>query len=219
MERRLTVIPELPNAKKTSPIEEKVETFYKRCREEKRPLRTLRAKLDLYERFDKDTSKEVVVLLIPSAASDSSEEFTLTNSNNSTPTSRRPEMAPKRSFTRKVARFIGTVRGHPKVSSDDLAVHQTPETGTLPSPLRRKLGEGFWSKSDTNILTVRKSWTRLLKRARYEAQSEAGTMDNRHWVNTWLRSAPAKTMTGTIDDNPVGPYDEYGSYIPELEGG
>ena len=55
MERRLTVIPELPTTDKPSRIEENVETFYKCCREAKRPLRTLRAKLDSYERFEKDT--------------------------------------------------------------------------------------------------------------------------------------------------------------------
>ena len=224
IERRLTVIPELPNEKKTSLHEEGVETFYKRCREAKRPLRTLRARIDLYERFDKDTEKEVVVPSIPSAASDSSEEFALSylsNSTTNTSTSTRPELAPKRSFTKKVARFIGSVRAHPRVSSDGLSVRQTRETPNFHSPLRRKLGKGFWSKSDTNIFTIRKSRTRLLKRARYEAQSETSTMDNRHWVRNWLRSTPAdamKLLTETTDDDPVGLYGANRPSIPEIGG-
>lgn len=214
MGRKLTVIAELPNTKIAAPIEDKVETFYKRCRENKRPLQTLRAKLDLYEKFDKDTAKELAVISIPSSASDSSEQFSMTNSGSSGKTSSRPEMAPKRSFTRKIVRFFSTAQMPPRLSSDDSAI-----APTTPLPLRRKLGKRFWSKSDTNIFSPRKSRTRLRKfRASDEAKSEAGTMDNSRWVASWLRSTPtdAKGSNEKTDDTPTSPYDKYMPYLPEI---
>jgi hypothetical protein len=88
-----------------------------------------------------------------------------------------------------------------------------------PPPLRRKLGKGFWSKSNTNIFSPRKSRIRLRKfRASDEAKSEAGTMDNRLWVTSWLRSTPAdaKAPNVTIDDTLASPYDDDRPYLPEM---
>jgi hypothetical protein len=221
IERRRTLIPELPTTDKPSRIEEKVETFYKCCREAKRPLRTLRAKLDSYERFEKDTQKEIVSLSIPSAASNSSEEFTLTNSHNSTPTSSLPEIATKRSFTMKIARFIDTVRGHPQVSSDDLTVPQTSETANVPSPLRRKPGKGLWSKNDTNIFAISIPRTRLFRRPRYEVQSEADTMDSWQRVHNWLRRSTSEKapITSAYSYTSVGSGKILWPHVPEMAGG
>jgi len=49
-------------------------------------------------------------------------------------------------------------------------------------------------------------------------QSEAGTMDNRRWVASWLRSTPvdAKAPTVTTDDTPTSPYDDDRPYLPEM---
>jgi hypothetical protein len=49
-------------------------------------------------------------------------------------------------------------------------------------------------------------------------QSEAGTMDNRRWVTSWLRSTPAdaKAPTVTTDDTPTSPYDDDRPYLPEM---
>jgi hypothetical protein len=125
MGRKLTVIAELPNTKIAAPIEEKLEPLFKRCRENKRSMQTLRAKLDLYEKFDQDTAKEVAVISIPSSASDSSEEFSMTNSGSSGKASSRPEIVPKRSFTRKIVRFFGAAQVAPRVSPDDSAMPPT----------------------------------------------------------------------------------------------
>jgi hypothetical protein len=47
-------------------------------------------------------------------------------------------------------------------------------------------------------------------------QSEAGTMNNRRWVDLWLRSTPAdaKAPTVTTDETPSSPYDEDRPYMP-----
>jgi hypothetical protein len=214
MGRKLTVIAELPNTRMAAPIEEKVEAFYKRCREGKRPLQTLRSKLDLCEKFNIDTEKEVVVISIPSSASNSSEEFSMTHSSNSGRTSSSPKMAPKRSFTRKIVRFLGNAHITPKVSSDEWAMPPT-----APPLLGRKLGKAFWPKSHANLFSINKSRTRLRKfRASDETQSDAGTMDNRRWVMSWLRSTPAdaKAPTVTTDDTPTSPYDDDRPYLPEM---
>lgn len=179
MERQLSVIPDLPHASTTALIEEEIEIFHKHCREAKQPLRTLRAKLDSYERYNKDTEKEVVSLSIPSAASDSSEEFILTNSGNSTPTSSDPEVATKRSFTRLFSQFIGTVRDHLHVSSDDLDVHQTLETENMPSPLRRKLQKPFRPTSDPGTFNIHILRTSPLKGG-YERQNQREIMGITH---------------------------------------
>jgi hypothetical protein len=49
-------------------------------------------------------------------------------------------------------------------------------------------------------------------------QSEVGTMDNRRWVTSWLRSTPAdaKAPTVTTDDTPTSPYDDDRPYLPEI---
>jgi hypothetical protein len=48
-------------------------------------------------------------------------------------------------------------------------------------------------------------------------QSEAGTMDNRRWVTTWLRGTPAeaKAPTVTTDETPMSAYEEeHQTYVP-----
>jgi hypothetical protein len=51
------------------------------------------------------------------------------------------------------------------------------------------------------------------------SQSEAGTLDNRHWVSNWLRTTPvdAKAPTVTTDDTPMTPYED-APYMPEVAG-
>jgi hypothetical protein len=63
-------------------------------------------------------------------------------------------------------------------------------------------------------------------RASNAAQSEAGTMDNRRWVDRWLSGTPAgagaidaKAPTVTTDEsNPMSPYDEH-PQVPEMDQG
>lgn len=57
------------------------------------------------------------------------------------------------------------------------------------------------------------------------AQSEAGTMDNRRWVDRWLSGTPSgagpidtKAPTITTDDTPMSPYDEAPD-VPEMDQG
>jgi hypothetical protein len=51
-------------------------------------------------------------------------------------------------------------------------------------------------------------------------QSEAGTMDNRHWVTNWLARTPAdaKAPTVTTDETPMTPYEDLPYNVPEVGG-
>jgi hypothetical protein len=162
--RKLNVIAELPGIKMMASIKEKNDGLYKQCKETKKPLQTLSTKLDLYEKFEKDTAKEVVVISIPSPASDGEKAFNAYCTRGLP--SYHPEMAPKRSFTRKIALFLGSIRMRPSTSRDGLILPQAPEAEDMPSPLRRKLRKGSWSKSD--IFSLTKSKTRLRKKASEE---------------------------------------------------
>jgi hypothetical protein len=145
----------------------------------------------------------------------------LTNSHNSTPTSSHPEIATKGSFTMKIARFIGTVRGHPQVSSDDLAVPQTPETGNVHSPLQRKPGKGLWSKNDTNIFAISIPRTKLFRKTRYEAQSEADKMDFQQIVHNWLRRSTSEkaSIASVCSYTSVGSEKILMPHVPEIADG
>ena len=50
--------------------------------------------------------------------------------------------------------------------------------------------------------------------------SEAGTMDNRFWVSSWLRATPsdAKAPTMTTDETPMTPYEDERPYMQEVGG-
>jgi hypothetical protein len=67
---------------------------------------------------------------------------------------------------------------------------------------------------------------KLLRMSGTATQSEAGTMDNRRWVTSWLRSTPAdaKAPTVTTDETPMSSYEEepHSSLphnVPEMGGG
>ncbi|KAL5318176.1 hypothetical protein ACEPPN_013235 [Leptodophora sp. 'Broadleaf-Isolate-01'] len=61
---------------------------------------------------------------------------------------------------------------------------------------------------------------RKLLRNSTGTQSEAGTMDNRRWVTSWLRATPpdAKAPTVTTDETVSSPYEEERPYVPEMGG-
>ncbi|KAH7391537.1 hypothetical protein BKA64DRAFT_107644 [Cadophora sp. MPI-SDFR-AT-0126] len=61
---------------------------------------------------------------------------------------------------------------------------------------------------------------RKLLRSSTGTQSEAGTMDNRRWVTSWLRATPAdaKAPTVTTDDTVSSPYEEERPNVPEMAG-
>ena len=50
--------------------------------------------------------------------------------------------------------------------------------------------------------------------------SEAGTMDNRFWVSSWLRAQPADTKAPTVttDETPMTPYEDERPYMQEVGG-
>ncbi|KAK0118301.1 hypothetical protein ONS95_012595 [Cadophora gregata] len=61
---------------------------------------------------------------------------------------------------------------------------------------------------------------RKLLRSSTGTQSEAGTMDNRRWVTSWLRATPAdaKAPTVTTDDTVSSPYEDERPNVPEMAG-
>jgi hypothetical protein len=169
-----TVVAELPGIMMTPP-KEKINEDHKH-KNAKRPQLTLRTKLDLYEKLEKDTAKEVAIISVPSSASDSDESLNAADSDNSSRPSSRPGMAPKRSFTRKITRFLGTIRVSSQTSRDDLTTHQTPKSEDIPSPLMHKFGKDFWSTSDTNLSVPKRLRTRLRWRASDEPVKNSFSM-------------------------------------------
>jgi len=61
---------------------------------------------------------------------------------------------------------------------------------------------------------------RKLLRSSAGTQSEAGTIENRRWVTSWLRATPAdaKAPTVTTDDTVSSPYEEEPPNVPEMAG-
>lgn len=167
------IIAELPGVNIVTPIEEKAEVSPSNPRENTKP-ETLHIQLDLYEKFEADTSKEVIIS-IPSSASDSDETgggiSSSANSDISSRATSRLGLVPKRSFTRSITRLLGSVRSRSTVSSEDLTVPQSPELeyiSSLPRRLsrRQRLRRSLWPNSDSNMFSLKKSGTKLQKRAR-----------------------------------------------------
>ncbi|KAN0112436.1 hypothetical protein V8E51_005387 [Hyaloscypha variabilis] len=129
----------------------------------KKPLQTFHTKLSLYERINLDSAKEVVPSspLAPDGHYDISHPLT------------RPAMAPKRSFTRRVVRFLGTLRERPVTPLETWGTRPSPDNEDVKSPSRPKFGKGFWSKSESQILKLKKPKARFRKRASDEADSSS----------------------------------------------
>ncbi|OBT61581.1 hypothetical protein VE03_08939 [Pseudogymnoascus sp. 23342-1-I1] len=167
--RRQPVIAELPGTNIMTPTEEVADVSHSYAIEPTKP-QTLQIQLDLYEKFEADTSKEVVAS-IPSSASDSDETgdeaFSPTNSDTSSRPPSSPGLVLRRSFTRSITRLLGSVRVRPTVSSDDLTVPQSPESEYVPSLPRRLSRRQRLRKSlsDSNLFSLKKSKTKLQKRA------------------------------------------------------
>lgn len=167
--RRQPVVAELPGANIVTPTEEMADVTHSYAREPTKP-QTLQTQLDLYEKFEADTRKEVVAS-IPSSASDSDDAgedtFSSANSDASSQPPNSPGLVLKRSFTRRITRLLGSVRVRPTVSSDDFTVPQSPKSEYVPL-LPRRLSRRQrlrMSLSDSNLFSLKKSMTKLQKRA------------------------------------------------------
>ncbi|RDW56531.1 hypothetical protein BP6252_14121 [Coleophoma cylindrospora] len=221
LQRKLTVVAELPVPKATILIQEGASKSNRQHLTNparlfkpatKKPLQTLRSRIDLYKKYDMDTAKEVVLnsptRSIPSSASYSSDERSVknsTSSNSGSSTFSRPEPTLKRSFTRNIARLFGTVRVRSQVSLDDFIMRHTPQKDLqkdcISSPVRRKLGKVLWSKSEPHLFSLRKSKRRLLrKRTSYVTGGHAmldktpnGGWDGGNLVETDYTSRSAET--------------------------
>ena len=195
VEQKKSIRNKISNTEGESTIEDMVETLHNQCREGKGRPQTLRAKLELNEKYNKDTDKEIVVALIPSSVSNSCEELVRTDSGYSSMASSRPKSAPNRSLTRRVTRFLSTAQITPGRSPD---VSDTPSTSSSPVP--RKLGKSFWSKSNTNVFGSRILSRR--RRCKFERcdKEEAGTVGNRFGEYKWagIISAFNKTKTRSV---------------------
>ena len=189
VENKVAVIPEVRSTETQLTNEEKVENLhkrYERYREGKSPPQTLRAKLELKEKFNKDTDKEVVIVSVPSSASNSSENPVRTDTGYSSMTSSRQELTLKRSFTRRVARLLSNTQIAPQVTPDISATDSTP-----PSTFRRKFGKVFWSKSNSNAYDL-KNLSRRRRRRNPEGHDsmEPGTVDDSFGATKWLGVTP-----------------------------
>jgi hypothetical protein len=101
------------------------------------------------------------------------------------------------------------------------ATTPTPSATTLPTPIPKSsgtpkylapvLGVVLGLIAISLIILAIILWRRRHYLRSSRAASEAGTMDNRRWVTSWLRSTPADDKpppTVTTDDTPMTPYEE-----------
>ena len=197
----------------------------------KKPLQTFHTKLSLYEKVNMDSAKEVI-----SSSSSSSINGNETSSSDTIfhPASR-PGIIPKRSFTRKVVRFLGTLKERPSKTRDDWSTCPTPKKDDLASPSRPKMGKGFWSKSDGKIFKLIKPKTKLRKRSSDEAVKSSFSIlrqhaswdppayngqdspDPRPWrlgVDQWLRSNSSNTYSYSSRWHSPEDYLSSSSWVP-----
>ncbi|KAE9375967.1 hypothetical protein N431DRAFT_370949 [Stipitochalara longipes BDJ] len=172
----------------------------------KKPLQTFHTKLSLYERINLDSAKEVVPSspLTPDTHDDA---FSLYLNDNIGRSSVRPGMSPKRSFTRRVVQFLGTLRERPVTSRDTWSTRPSPDTENMESPSRPRFGKGFWSKSEDQILKLKKSKTRLRKRVSDDADSSSfpflrGVRRQRRLLLAQAASSKPPAYEGSGDRDP-----------------
>jgi hypothetical protein len=163
---------DLPKNSFLSPIKE--DDTPKNSKTFKKPLQTFHTKLNLSERLNTDSAKEVVGSS-PSSTSGTHETFGTWWNDAGGGSSSEPGMSAKRSFTRRVVRFFGT-RREPAVKSED-NWNTSPFLDTediASSPLRPKFGRGFWSKGgESQIFKSKKPKTKLRKRASDDTSSNS----------------------------------------------
>ena len=189
-------------------VEEAIGILYNRSMAVKKPLQTLGAKLELAEKYNKDTDKEINVVAVPLY---STKELARPDSGYSSmpPSPISPDIAPKRSFTRKLTRFLSTGKIAPQSSTDASAAQPSPV-----SPTRLRLGKGFWSKNNTNILN-RRLLSRRKRSCKCErcGKNETETLASSLWVGQWLRGTPATfndpSPSLTTDESQLYPYDDF----------
>lgn len=178
----------------------------------KKPLQTFQAKLSLYQRVNLDSGKEVVASSLTNRDGND-EAGSLYGDDRISSSPSRPRITPKRSFARRVVRFLGTLRERPVTPRD---------TEDTESPSRPRFGNGFWPRSEGQFFKLKKSKARFQKRASDEgdnnsfpflrgvrrqrrlllaqaassnppAYEEPGDRNPRPWrysVDTWLRTNP-----------------------------
>jgi tetratricopeptide (TPR) repeat protein len=159
------LIADLPSKTFLAPIKE--DETYKNNKASKKPLQTFHTKLSLYERLNTDSAKEVVGL---SSASASDRDETLGAHWNDISSPSRPGMPTKRSFTRRVVRFFGTLHA---TSGDNQGPRPTQNAEEIYSQARPKFGKGFWSKSDGQIFKLKKSKIKLGKTGSQEVDNSS----------------------------------------------
>jgi hypothetical protein len=130
----------------------------------KKPLQTFHTKLNLYERVNMDSAKEVIGSSSPSSNNSVEYLYPDTNFRSELPGTT-PKTIPKRSFTRKFVRFLGSFKERPGKPRDNSSTYPTPINEDVNSPSRPKMSKGSWSKSDGNLSKLIKPKIKLRKRS------------------------------------------------------
>jgi hypothetical protein len=178
------LIADLPSKDFLAPIKADTEETTKN-KTSKKPLQTFHTKLSLSERLNTDSAKEVVGSFSSSASTDDGISYADTIFRPST----RLGISPKRSFTRRITRFVGTLR-RPSSSRDDWNTQRIPSTEGIPSPSRPRFGKGFWSMGDLSIFKLKKPKTKLRKRSSDQAvQSSFSILQQRRQEDFWKQTS------------------------------
>jgi hypothetical protein len=161
---------DLPKNSFLSPIKEGDTS--KNSKISKKPLQTFHTKLNLSERLNTDSAKEVVGSS-SSPTSGTHEIFGTRRNDAGSGSSSRPGMSPRRSFTRRVVRFFGTRREPAVTSEDNWNTSPFLDTEDIASPLRSKFSQGFWPKGESKVFKPKKPKTKPQKRTSDEADSNS----------------------------------------------
>jgi hypothetical protein len=192
------LIADLPSKDFLAPIKEDMEeTTKNNSKTTKKPLQTFHTKLSLSERLNTDSAKEVVGSFSSASTSDG-----ISYADTIFRPSTRPGISPKRSFTRRITRFVGTLRRASR-SRDDWSTRPTPDTEDIHSPSRPKFGKGFWSMGDISIFKLKKPKTKLRKRSSDEAvKSSFSILPRKRQEDIWERTSSSNPPA--YDGPPVG---------------
>ena len=116
-----------------APIQEVAEQISKSTRSGKKPLQTFHTKLDLYERMNVDSAKEVVGLLVPPEITPD-DDFSMSLINPKYCSDSQQTIVPKRSRVRKIGRFLGIRRHSSSTSSECVEDNRRRMLPSLPEP-------------------------------------------------------------------------------------
>jgi hypothetical protein len=193
------LIADLPSKNFLAPTKE--EDTPKTNKTGKKPLQTFHTKLNLYERVNMDSAKEVIGSSSPSSNNSVEYLYSDTNFLSELPGTI-PKTIPKRSLTRKVVRFLGTLKERPGKPRDNWSTYPTPINEDVNSPSQPKMSKGFWSKSDGNLFKLMEPKTKPRKRSSDKGVKSSFSILRQHSSWELAQQSPWQRPAYNEDDSP-----------------